>query len=69
MGIIHISQMLEICTALFMYMFKYMTVNYWTLGVFRVGPRCRPLAYAGKVSAAKVTSRNRDNLGSTVIDF
>jgi len=46
------SLMLEICTALFMYLFKYMTVthiNYWTLGVFGVGPRCRPLASAGNV--------------------
>ena len=40
-----------------------------TLCVFRVGHRCRPLVSAGKVSAAEVTNRKRDNFGSTVTDF
>ena len=31
--------------------------------------QCRPLASAGKVSAAVVTDRKRDNFGSTVTDF
>jgi len=33
-----------------------------TLGVVEVGPRCRPLASAGKVSAAKATDPKLDNL-------
>jgi len=40
-----------------------------TLRVFGVGPRCRPLASASKVSDAEVTNRQCDNFGSTVTDF
>jgi len=36
-----------------------------TLGVVAVGFRCRPLASADKVSAARDTDRKRDNFGST----